>query len=123
RELSGTPRSVGWASRRSLVSPAVSLVDSFSPSVLQRFIDELKQRLGGRIAGHAEVRVDPGVSGFPGAENRDGKACLFQHVPETLSLRARIGMLGNVQDQERRDALIPGHVSDGGKVAMLHGIV
>ena len=35
-------------------------------SLLQRFAEELEQRLRGRVVGQAEVRVDLGVGGLPG---------------------------------------------------------
>src|SRR4051812_48411972 len=80
------------------------------PSLLQCFVEKLKQRLGGRIVGQAEVRVDLVVGGLSGTEDLDGNARAFQHVPQTLRLRTRIRMLGNMQDQEWRNTFLPGHV-------------
>src|SRR5579883_290076 len=63
-------------------------------SLLQCFAEELKQRLGGRIIGPAEVRVDLIVGGFLAAEERNGNTRVLQHIPQPLRLRARIRMIG-----------------------------
>ena len=55
------------------------------------FVEELEQRLGGRIVGLAEVRVDLVMGGFLGAEDRGGNARVFQHVAQTLRLRVVSG--------------------------------
>src|SRR5271166_1066588 len=86
-----------------------------SESLLQCFAQELEQRLGSRIVWQAEVRVDLVVSGLSGTEDRDGNARFFQHVTQTLRLRARVRMLRDMQDQERRNAFVLCHVRDGGE--------
>src|SRR5262249_16230044 len=92
-------------------------------SLFQCFSQELKQRLRSGIVGQAEVRVDLVVVGLFGTEDRDGNARVFQHVTKTLRLRARVRMIGDVQDQERRNSFVLGNMRDGGEVTMLRGIV
>src|SRR5437667_12384950 len=92
-------------------------------SLFRCFSEELKQRLGSRIVWQAEVRVDLVVGGLLGTEDRDGNARVFQHVVQALRLRARVRMIGDVQNQERRNAFVPGHVRDRGEVTVLRGIV
>src|SRR6267378_4494985 len=87
-------------------------------SLFRCFSEELKQRLGGRIVGQAEVRVDLVVGGLLGTEDRDGNARVFQHVPQTLRLRAGVWMLGDMQDQEGRNSFVLGHMRDRGEVTM-----
>ena len=52
-----------------------------------------------------------------------GMPALFSTLGEALRLRTGVGMLGNVQDQERRNAFVLGHMRHGGEVAMLRRIV
>jgi hypothetical protein len=87
-------------------------------SLLQCFFEELKQRLGGWIVKLAEVRVDLSVSGLFDGKNCSGKARVFQYVAQTQRLRSRVGMAGDMQDQERRNALTYCDVSDRGEVAV-----
>ena len=63
------------------------------------------------------------MRGFFGAEDRHRNACFPQCIAEALRLCGRVGMLRDVQDQKRRDALVPGHMRDGGEVAMFLPIV
>src|SRR5437867_164051 len=91
--------------------------------LLQRFSNELEQRLRRRIIRQAEVVVELGVVGFPGSEDLSGNAGVLQHGSETLRLRGCVWMIGDMQDQERRDALALRHVRDGGEVAMFLRIV
>src|SRR5262249_9420950 len=74
-------------------------------SLFQSFSEELKQRLCSRIVGQAEVRVDLGVGRLSGGKNCGGEARVLQHVAQTQRLCGRVGMAGNMQDQERRNAL------------------
>ena len=52
-----------------------------------------------------------------------GMPAAFSAVAESLGLCGRVGMLGDVHDQERRNAFSPGYVRDGGEVAMLRRVV
>src|SRR6266849_487961 len=106
-----------WRRQRDLFFLALSPDSDF------QFAEELKQRLCGRIVGHAEVRIDLAVSGLFGAEDRHGNAGVFQRVTQTLRLRARVGMLGDMQDQERRNILVLGRMRNRGEVSMLLRIV
>ena len=56
-------------------------------------------------------------------EDRRGNPGFLEHVGEALGLRAGVGVAGDVQDQERRDALALGDVRDGGEVAVLRRVV
>ena len=67
-----------------------------NPSLLQRFVEELIQRLGRRIVRLAEVRVDLVVRGLSGTEHRDRNARVFERVAQSLGLRGRVGMVGDV---------------------------
>ena len=92
-------------------------------SSLQRFADKLKQRLRRRIVWQPEFGVDSGVVRFFGTEDGRGNAGVLENAAETLSLGRVIGVIGDVQDQKRRDALVPGDMRDGREVAMLLRIV
>jgi hypothetical protein len=78
---------------------------------------------GRRSVRQAKVRVDLVVGGLFGTEDRDGNACFFEYGAQTLRLRARVRMPSDVQDQERWNAFVLGHMRDGGEVAVLSGIV
>jgi len=73
--------------------------------------------------GQADLRVDLVVGGFPGAVDPDRDARALEHAREALRLGARVGMVGDMHDQERRNAFVAGHVGHGGKVAMLRRVV
>src|SRR5262249_13879784 len=70
-----------------------------------------------------EIGIDLVVSGLSGAIDLHGKASTLEHVCEALCLRAGVGMLGDMHDQERRSALIAGHMRHGGEVAVLGRVV
>src|SRR5438876_11541525 len=89
----------------------------------QRFSNELEQCLRRRIIRQAEVVVELRVVGFLGSEDLGGNAGALQHGTETLRLRRSVWMIGDMQDQKRRDALALRHVRNGGEVAMLLRIV
>ena len=67
--------------------------------LLQRFTNELEQRLRRRIIRQAEVVVELGVVGFLGSEDLGGNAGVLQHGTETLRLRGCVWMIGDIQDQ------------------------
>src|SRR5262249_25620560 len=69
-------------------------------SLLQRLVEELEQRRRRRVVGLAEVLIDLGVGRLLGAEERGGDACVSQHVAQALCLRGRVGVGGDVQEQE-----------------------
>src|SRR5262249_40068560 len=94
-----------------------------SRSFLYCFVKEIKQRFRSRIVGLAEVRVDLVVGGLSGAEHCNWNARVFQRVTQSLRLRARIRVLGDMQDKERRNVFVLGHVRDRGEVLMLRGVV
>src|SRR5881397_1520956 len=62
--------------------------------LLQRFTNELEQRLRRRIIREAEVVVEPRVVGFLGSEDLGGNAGVLQHGTEALRLRGGVGMIG-----------------------------
>src|SRR5437773_10356955 len=70
--------------------------------LLQRLIHKLKQRLCRRIVRQAEILVKFAVVGFLGREAPGRNAGVLQHGPQPLRLRARIGMVGHVEDEKRR---------------------
>ena len=75
--------------------------------------DELEQRLRRLVAGLAQVGVDRAVVLALGRVGSCRDARLLQRLDEPLGLGGRLGVIGDVQDQERRDALVPGDVGDG----------
>ena len=79
-------------------------------SLLQSFTDKLEQRLRGRIVGQAEVGVNLCVVGLFGPKDRDGKARLFQDGAKPLCLRGIIGVIGDVEDQKRRNPFVLGNM-------------
>src|SRR4051812_8246869 len=92
-------------------------------SFLQGFVDELELRLRAGIVGQTDVCVELVMRGLPGAVDLHRDARILQHADEPLRLRAGVGVSGDVHDQERGDALVPGHVRHGGEVAVLRRVV
>ena len=75
--------------------------------------DEGEQRLRRLVIGLAQVGVDRAVVLALGGIGSRRDARLLQRLDEPLGLGGRLGMIGDVQDQERRDALVLGDVGDG----------
>ena len=81
-------------------------------SRLQRLCHELEQCLRRRIFRGAEVLVDPPVRRVRGTKATHRDRSLLQHRLQPLSLRRSIGMIGHMQNQERRNPLTLRHVRD-----------
>ena len=64
--------------------------------ILQRFTNELEQRLRRRIIRQAEVVVELGVVGVLGSEDLGGNAGILQHGLETLRLCGGVWMIGDM---------------------------
>src|SRR5205807_6998136 len=72
--------------------------------LLQRLAYKLEQRLRRRIVRQAEILVKLAVVGFLGREALGRNARVLQHGLEALRLRARVGMVGDMENEKRRDA-------------------
>src|SRR5260221_9000534 len=83
-------------------------------SLLEHIGHKLKQRLRRSVLRQAEVFVEAAVIGLFGSEYFRGNAGVFQDVAETLRLRRRVGMIGDVEDEERRGGPCLGHRRGGG---------
>ena len=84
--------------------------------------------MGGEIVGQAEVGVEFDVVGVFGGEAGGGDAGRVEGGPEAVGLGAGIGVVGDVENQKRRDAAVGSNVIDGrklplaGEVAELFGV-
>src|SRR4051812_30822554 len=81
--------------------------------------DEFEQFLRCSVIGNAKLVVQFVVIGVLAPEDRHRDACLLQRGTKQGGLRRRIDVIGNVQDEERRNAFAGLDVSDGGEVDML----
>src|SRR5262249_30666436 len=68
-------------------------------------------------------RVDLVVCSLFGTEERRWYACSFQYVSKTLRLGTGIRMVGDIQEQEQRNALVLAHMRNRREVTMFCGIV
>ena len=57
--------------------------------------------------------------GLFGTKDFGRDAGILEHGAEPLGLRRGIGMVGDMEDQERRNALVLRNVRDGREIAML----
>src|SRR5438270_6304445 len=99
--------------RNQWVSESVSRVEKCKCALLQRIGHKLEQGFRGGIVGQAKALVEFGVVGLAGSEAFDGNAGTFQDGLEALGLGAGVRMIGHVEDEERRNAFVPGYVIDG----------
>src|SRR5258708_250673 len=76
-----------------------------SLSVSQRLGDKVEQRFGRSIAGQSQAFIELGMVRLPGGEACDRNSRAFEATFEALGLRAGVGMISNVQDEEGRNAL------------------
>ena len=78
-----------------------------------QWIEKFKQLLRCRIILQSEVCIELAMSGLPCAKHFDGDFRLLQHGTKTSCLCSRVGMSGNMENQEWRDAFSFRHVGDG----------
>jgi hypothetical protein len=71
----------------------------------------------------AEVAVQPAVVAVWLAVEGDRDFRLAENLAETLRLGPRIGVAGEVEDEERWDPFAPRHVGDGGEVGVFLRVV
>src|SRR6185436_15204290 len=91
--------------------------------VLEHPVHKLEQGLGPRIVGNSNIGVDLVVRRFPAAVERHRDFVLLEDRGKALRLGGRVGMLGHVNDQKRRNSLPLGDVRDGGEILMLGRVV
>ena len=82
-------------------------------------VDERPEFPGARVLRQAELVIDAGMVGFPGAKHLYGHPGRAQDRAEPLGLGSVVGVFRHVEDQERRNALVGRDVGHGGKLAVL----
>src|SRR5262245_57208299 len=91
--------------------------------LLQRFSHKLEQCSRWRIVRQTETLVEFRVVRLPGREAFGRNAGAFQDSLKALCLRAGFGMIGHVQDKERRNSFVLRYVINRGIVAVFRGII
>ena len=78
-----------------------------------QWVQEFEQLLCGRVVRQTEVGIELVVGCLLCAKHFDGNVGSFKHGAEASCLRGDVGVPGNVENQERRDALALRHMRYG----------
>ena len=88
---------------------------------LERGLDKSEQLRRRWIAGYAQVAIKPDVIGSRGPEDFRRHSRFPEFAPQPVRLGGSVGMVGHMQNQERRNSLVARDVPDGGEVALAIG--
>ena len=78
-----------------------------------QWTQKFEQLQRGRVVGQPQVGVEFVVGCLLGTKHFDGDFGLLQHDTKTSCLCSRVGVPGNMENQEWRDAFSFRHVGDG----------